>query len=524
MDLTAEVKADKDLSPRHKRILIQALQRDDTPQDFLELLVSSYRQLADKDRRLKKADEQARLHKDKITELEQNERLLEDRLVYNQETGLPNKNLLDEELDELFRIANESNKDECMAVVFLALDESFDMLRKTMKPVVAEWVIYQTAERIREHLTPGSKVYHTRTNEFLILLRQAGNIEVSEDFVRKTLKTVTDVHRFPGQQVSIGCHMGVAVYPEHGTNKRRLLRNADIALTVGKSGRKQYSIYTKEMSDEVIERMELQNSILKALEEQAITEIDKQFELYYQPIVEVSDVSDDGITWKIKGAEALLRWNHPQKGSISPDRFIPLAEECGLIIPIGSWIFYTVAEHMARWRREGRDIYISVNLSPRQFQDEMLVENIDRVIEIKGLDPENIRLEITEGVVMDDPEDAISKMVAIHDKGIKMSIDDFGTGYSSLNYLRQFPIDMLKIDKSFVDNVTTDSSNKGIVRAVISMAKNMGIEVLAEGIEKQDQVEFLSREGCANIQGYFFSRPLPLSEFDSFLKKNLMSD
>lgn len=518
MSLKETVKNSKALSAAEKKILQEVLDRKDVPGDVQKLLYNLRIKL------VKTALEGLKERKDneklrqKLDNLRIEHKHLERRLITNHDTGLPNKIVLDDVLNELLERFNRSDEEQGLVVCFLALDKSYDMLRKTMKPVVCEWVIYRTAERIKELIPKNSHLFHTRTDEFMILLRGIRDRDHCEEIARKLLEIVTDSHRLPGHNVAIGCNLGLSMYPEHGTTKRRLLRNADIALSVSGRSKNAFAVFTKEMSDEVIEKVELQNSILKALEDQAIAEIDKQFEVHYQPIVHVTGASGGKLRWRVKGAEALLRWNHPQKGSISPGRFIPLAEESGLIIPIGSWVLYTVAEQLKKWHLAGyEDLYMSVNLSPRQFKDEWLLDNIQRALEMKKLDPHYLQLEITEGTVMEDPDESIRKLEELHDRGIKISIDDFGTGYSSLNYLRRFPLDSLKIDRSFVIDIVENTSNQGIVRAIISMAKNMDIEVLTEGTEEQDQVEFLFGEDCSCFQGYFFSRPLPLDDYTEFL-------
>ena len=235
-----------------------------------------------------------------------------------------------------------------------------------------------------------------------------------------------------------------------------------------------------------------------------------EFVLHYQPLV-----SENG---RVGGMEALLRWQHPEWGLILPARFIPLAEETGAIIPIGEWVLRQACRQAKKWHEMGyEELYVAVNLSARQFKEPDLVETIELVLEATGLNPERLMVEVTESSVMDNPEDAIAKMKVLRSRGIRFSIDDFGTGYSSLSYLKRFPIDTLKIDRSFVCEAMTNKGDREIIKTIISMAKNLSIEAVAEGVESEEQLNFLFRQGCRIMQGYYFGRPMPELEFEHYL-------
>jgi diguanylate cyclase len=499
---------DKSLPQKLKDKIIKISEREDIPDDILE----DYCETLVREKSLRhKLEEQIETNQNLLKELhnrERREKKLKSRLIYHRITGLGNHDLLDSQLVSIIKEANSSPVKRYVIVYLIALDDSYDMIKKTLPPSIVEWVLYQTADRLRNILSGNAQIYHTRENEFAVVLVNAEKSRGPLDFAQKIIKTVSEQFNFPGYKVSLNCNVGFAIYPDHGMTKGLLLRNADIALSLAKKDGKHFYMYSRRMSVEVIEKMELQNSILKALEEQAILEINKQFELVYQPIVQVNSLEKGVINYQVDGSEALIRWNHPLKGKIAPSKFIPLAEESGLIIPIGTWVLFSAADQLNNWEQEGlSDLYIAVNLSPRQFKDPNLIENIERVLVKRNIDPGNIVIEITEGSVMEEPDRAIEKLKIIRDIGIRISVDDFGTGYSSLSYLRTFEIDTVKIAKSFIDDLSVNSSNKGIVKAIIALANSLDIDVLAEGVESYQQAEILFSLGCRKFQGFFFGKP-----------------
>jgi EAL domain-containing protein (putative c-di-GMP-specific phosphodiesterase class I) len=259
------------------------------------------------------------------------------------------------------------------------------------------------------------------------------------------------------------------------------------------------------MNIKAIERMNMGNNLRTALER-------RQFIVYYQPLV--------GDVQQIVGAEALLRWQHPLMGLVNPDKFIHLAEETGIIVPIGEWVLRTACKQAKKWHDMGyKGLYVAVNLSTRQFREKNLSETIERILDETGLSPNYLKLEVTESGIMEDPEAAIAKMNRLRSKGIRFSIDDFGTGYSSLSYMKRFPIDTLKIDRSFIAESATNRDDREIIKTIISMARNLSIETVAEGVENKDQQDFLSRQGCRMMQGYYFGRPMPARELEDVLRR-----
>ena len=271
-----------------------------------------------------------------------------------------------------------------------------------------------------------------------------------------------------------------------------------------------------------MEKLELQNYIIKALEKNAMEEMSNQFEMFYQPIIKASEGKDGRLLIKDISAEALIRWNHPEKGLVPPDRFIPLAEETGIIVLLGNWIMYNVADKIQEWKENlGYTIPVSINVSSLQFHEGNLVDFVRRILETRNISPGTIKLELTETSLMADPIDASRKIEKLKNSGVKICIDDFGTGYSSFNYLRQFAIDLLKIDKSFVESVFHNACDQAIVRAIITMSSELNFDVVVEGVEDINQFNFLFNEGCRNYQGYLFSKPLPAAMFIDYYRNNI---
>ena len=514
MALYDEVKTDTDLSDDVKTQILEFLEHSEDPEPIARHLLACAREK----RRLRKSN---RKLWNFIESLRKQEQKLLKRLYFNDQTGLPNHFLMARDLVGMIKERNRLKTGLNLAVIVISLDETFDVLKKTQKSIVSEWVIYRTSNWLKEIVPGGGKVYQSQDQEFLILIPEIDGIANVRAVLERISRKISEVHRFPAHNISIGAYIGCSVYPDHGTVKSDLLRCADISLAVCRENNRNYMLYEPRMAEEMLEKVELRNGILKALEEQAMKEMNGQFELYFQPVVKVTSLNGDGLQYQTMGSECLLRWKHPEKGFINPSKFIPLAEESGLIIPIGNWVFYKATEKLRQWCDEGyENLFLSINISPMQFNDPYLIENISRIVTRRKIDPRTIQLEITETSVMEDPEASARILAQIHDIGIKISIDDFGTGYSSLSYLKDLTADSLKIDKSFIDNVATNPQNQGIVRAVISMAQSLGMDILAEGVEDQQQLEFVHKEGCSNIQGYFFSKPLAVDAFEAYLAKN----
>ncbi len=443
------------------------------------------------------------------------------KLTIDSKTGLPNRIKLTESLPALLDIASYQSSGEYVAVLIIQLDKTYSVLTKTLKPSLVEWVLYKIGVKLKK-IAGSDSIFHTRENEFIIVLKKIKNIERIIKYSCEITNAVKKTENISGYHISIGSTTGIAIFPDHGITKEQLLTSADIALENAKERRAEYLVYKNEFRQIAMEKLELQNFMIKALEMNTMNGMDEQFIMYFQPVIKTEEGPDGRLRITGISAEALIRWNHPEKGMISPNKFIPLSEETGIIILLGNWIMYKVADMISCWKeKHGIAIPVSINVSSLQFHEGNLVDSISRIINTRSVDPNLVRLEITETSLMEDPREALYKMMQLKEKGIKICIDDFGTGYSSFNYLRQFNIDILKIDKSFIDNVFHSSCDQAIVKAIVAMSGELGFDVIVEGVEDLNQFNFLYKEGCRNFQGYFFSKPLPSEKFIEFYNNNI---
>jgi predicted signal transduction protein with EAL and GGDEF domain len=343
-------------------------------------------------------------------------------------------------------------------------------------------------------------------DEFIILLNEIIHVHDAAKIARRIVKELSLPFILSGREIVITTSIGISIYPSDGTDVESLLKHADIAMyQAKKQGRNNYQYYEKSMNADALQKLSLEGNLRNALQK-------GEFLLHYQPIL-------DAKSRNVRGVEALLRWASPEMGSVAPAEFIPLAEETGLIVPIGDRVLQTACLQTKEWKRAGfESLNISVNLSLRQFENPALLKTISAALRDAELRPENLELEITESTVMNNPEKAVAIMREIRHMGVLISVDDFGTGYSSLNYLRQLPLNALKIDRSFISNALASSSDASIISAIIILAHKLHLKVIAEGAETEDEFNFLCSEECDEVQGYLFSRPLPEDEFARYLK------
>jgi EAL domain-containing protein (putative c-di-GMP-specific phosphodiesterase class I) len=327
--------------------------------------------------------------------------------------------------------------------------------------------------------------------------------------VSKIQKVMREPFLLDGMPLEIGASLGIATYPEHARDAGSLIRCAEVAMYIAKDNGEPYSYYDPERDPHSLKRLKISSDLRLAAEK-------KQFSLYYQPKMAME-------SRQIIGVEALIRWIHPEYGFISPDEFIPLAEQSGAIKPLTEWVLDTAIKQCVKWNEQGIPLTVSVNLSARSLHDTELPEQIDAMLKTYGLPASQLELEITETAIMMDPDRASEILNRLHSAGMKLSIDDFGTGYTSLSYLKQLPVDDIKIDKSFVMNMIEDHDNAVIVQSIISLAHSMGRGVIAEGVESKAIIDELSKLGCDTIQGYFLSRPAPPSDFEEWLQGDAVS-
>ena len=427
-------------------------------------------------------------------------------------TGLPNRKAFYERLEENLAQERYSYRDERRtavrrkwALLFLDLDR-FKYVNDTLGHDVGDELLKAVASRLRACLRKNDWIFRLGGDEFTVLIN---NLPTSIEVVKvidKILKEIAAPYHIQEHELYVTVSIGISFYPDDGDKVEVLVKNADMAMYAAKEEGEAFHFFTEEMNRKGQERMQLENGLRQAI-------LRNQFVLYYQPLVE----SSNGIV----GMEALIRWQHPERGMIPPDLFIPLAEETRAIILIGEWVLQTACQQLKTWEDAGyKGLYMSVNVSTRQFRDPNFVTLVEQVLDSTAIDPNHLKLEITESSIMENSEEATLKMNALRTRGVHFSIDDFGTGYSSLSQLKHFPIDSLKIDRSFVLDSLESRDDQEIIKAILSMANNLHIETVAEGVETEEQKEFLSREGCQMMQGYYFSRPLAVREFEEELRKH----
>ena len=424
---------------------------------------------------------------------------LQHLVLHDTLTKLPNRLLLEDRVQQAVEGCRRSGG-HC-AVLFVDLDR-FKTLNDSLGHFAGDAVLRTVAERLRAAVRDEDTVSRMGGDEFVILLRHVERAQDAGEVARKIIEALSRPIVVNEHELRIGSSIGVSAYPEHGDSAARLIANADAAMYhVKKSGRSNVAFFAPEMSTFFPKRLAMENELRAALEK-------GQFVLHYQPKVDVASGT-------VVGMEALVRWNHPQKGMIWPSEFIPLAEETGLIVPLGKWVLYEACTQARHWHALGMaDMAVAVNISGVQFQQRDLVDTVARVLAASGLDPRHLELEITESVVMQNASEAIVMLGELHRMGVSLSIDDFGTGYSSLNYLKRFPIDKLKIDQSFIRDISAGSDDAAIVQAIIAMAHSLRLRVVAEGVEHQSQLEFLRGLGNDEYQGYLFSKPLPARDIE----------
>lgn len=408
-------------------------------------------------------------------------------------TDLPNRILFLDRLNQAIHQA-QRNHDK-VALLFIDLDR-FKEINDSFGHASGDLVLIECGKRLKKSIREIDTVARLGGDEFTILIDELKTNNVIINVVKKIIKTLSDPIIVNENIFHITASIGISIFPNDGTDANQLLQNADAAMYQAKEdGKNTYHFYTKEMTEQAYNRLLMENNLRDALDNQ-------QFELYYQPQVDIT-------TNKIVGFEALVRWNHEQKGIIPPDHFIPLAEETGLIIPLGKQIIAMASQTISEWHQANlTDARIAINVSAKQLRDSRFFHNLNSALSKNNCQPDWIEIEITESSVMQNPELAIKLLSKLRRKGITISIDDFGTGYSSLAYLKKLPITKVKIDRSFVSNLPQDKDDAEITKAIISMSQSLNLDIIAEGIETQEQQDFVLKEGCQLIQGYYYSRPL----------------
>ena len=440
-----------------------------------------------------------------ITERKEHEERLHYLATRDPLTRMPNRRLFAERLEEAITQADESGGK--FAVLFLDLDH-FKNINDAMGHVTGDMVLQAVGRRLEDCVRDGDTVAHLSGDEFPIILLGIESRADAEAMAAVILKRLSDPFFVDGREIYTTGSIGVVLYPESAGDIGELMRNVDTAAhQAKKQGRDTYQFYSERLSAGVQRRLEIETGLRRALENDQLT-------LAYQAKVDLG-------TRKISGAEALLRWESPEIGTVSPDEFIPIAEESGLIVAIGHWVLQAACRDAAHWTKLIADpVQVGVNLSALQFRHGDLIASIENALGASGLPADLLDLELTESMLVENPEETIESLNRLKEMGMSVSIDDFGTGYSSLSYLTRFPLDSLKVDRAFVANLPDDRDAVAIVRAIISMGKNLGLNIIAEGVETENQVGFLHALGCHVGQGYFFSKPIPAKDFQKLLTGN----
>jgi diguanylate cyclase (GGDEF)-like protein len=419
-------------------------------------------------------------------------------------TGLPNRLLFGERVSQA--IARAERAKQGLAVLLLDLDR-FKNVNDTLGHGAGDAVLKACAERVGRALRDSDLVARISGDEFAILVEPCLQPAAAIAVARKILNAIERPLIVQGQEIVLTGSVGISMFHEDGRDAETLLKHADIAMFRAKeNGRNNYQFYSSQMNPHSLERLGLETALRRALER-------NEFFLHYQPKV-------DTRSGEITGVEALLRWKHADLGMISPAQFIPIAEETGLIEPIGAWVLKEACAQAARWQAQGLGVRVAVNLSARQFRNQRLARDVRKCLSDAALDPRLLELELTESMVMQNPEDTAAMLRELKAMGIVLSIDDFGTGYSSLAYLKRFPIDAVKIDRSFVKDIPGDAEDVAIVEAVLALAQSMRLKVVAEGVETEEQHKHLRKLGCDELQGYLISKPLPADDATRFLEKS----
>ena len=444
-----------------------------------------------------------------ITEKKQKDELILLQANYDPLTQLPNRRLLMDRLHQA--LASSARIGRAGALLFIDLD-NFKSLNDNLGHHVGDLYLQQIAHRLLSCVRNDDTVVRLGGDEFVVMLENLSEQPMeaaaqTEVIAEKILTSLRQPCQLDMKEYQGSASIGATLFTGNSLATDELLKQADIAMYQAKqAGRNTVRFFDQKMQTNITGRFSLEGELRKALELQ-------QFHLYYQVQVDRSH--------RPLGAEALIRWIHPLRGMVSPAQFIPLAEETGLILPIGHWVLETACAQLKAWQQDAltRDLVLSVNVSAKQFRQTDFVAQMQAVMQRHAINPARLKLELTEGMLLDNIEDTIATMGALNELGVKFSLDDFGTGYSSLQYLKRLPLDQIKIDQSFVRNITSDPNDAAIVQTIIAMAETLGLNVVAEGVETEAQREFLEVRGCNHYQGYLFSRPVPIEQFEALLKQ-----
>lgn len=439
-----------------------------------------------------------------VTALIRYQEQLEYQANYDSLTRLPNRNLLRDRLQHALIVAQRHHKG--VAVVFIDLD-GFKNVNDSLGHSVGDRLLSVVADRLARCARASDTVARHGGDEFVIVMTDTVDEQSLIAWMERVRASISEPVWLDGTELYVGCSMGASLFPQDGDDAETLMKKADLAMYRAKDmGRNTFQFYQPEMNVSAGARLNLERRLRRALR-------DNEFLLHYQPQVDIE-------TGQVVGMEALVRWSDPEVGLIPPSQFIPVAEESGLIGPLSEWVLREACRQNKAWQDEGLPpARVSVNLSARQFQQRDIAKLVMQVLEETGLDPQYLELELTESTIMRNAEEAVSMLNELHALGIGLAIDDFGTGYSSLSYLKRFPVDRLKIDRSFVSDIGESSDDETITSAIIALAHSLNLQVIAEGVETSTQLDFLKERACDEMQGYFFAKPLPHDAIPGMLQR-----
>ena len=440
-----------------------------------------------------------------VTKRREDEERIRYQANYDALTGLPNRALFFDRLNQSIGAMKRGGKR--LALMFIDLD-GFKLVNDTLGHEVGDLLLKEASERLVDCVRPGDTVARFGGDEFTVIVPDIDGPSTIPLIAQRLIDALNEPFHLKGHESFVSGSVGITLYPDDGARATDLLRNADAAMYRAKEqGKATFHFYTTDINREVKERLALKNGLNKALER-------GEFSLHYQPKLEIA-------SGRITGVEALMRWNNDALGMVSPVRFIPVMEESGMVVEVGEWALRTACEQHLAWAKAGfPGLRVAVNLSARQLREPRFVDMVKQVLRDTGVDPSGLKVEITESMLMSDAESAVVALTDLHDLGIHVAMDDFGTGYSSLSYLKRFPIDTIKIDRSFVADITTNSDDAEIIRTIITMGHTLNRRVVAEGVETGEQCDLLAEYRCDEIQGYVFSPPLPADRATRFLKDN----
>ena len=424
-------------------------------------------------------------------------------------TGLPNRTMFSKVLTE--RINEARRYDRKLAVAFLKLDR-WKQSNDTLGHEAGDQLLKEVATRLKGCVRDSDTIARLGGDEFVVLLPELGDDKYAATVAQKVLSVIARPFTLIGHEFRVTASIGISTYPGDGLDEQSLTKNADIAMYQAKAeGKNNFQFYSEKLNANSLERLTLESSLRHALER-------NEFRLHYQAKWDIA-------SGRITGMEALLRWEHPDLGTVAPMQFIPIAEETGLIVPIGRWVLKTVCSQSVAWQRQGLPrLSIAVNLTARQFTDEHLLQDVTSILKATGMDPRLLELEVTESLLIQDVENTLQILTGLKALGIKIAVDDFGTGYSSLATLQRFPLDTIKIDRSFIRNVVGNPADTGLADAIIAMGKNLSLTVVAQGVETREQADFLRTHACDELQGFYFKRPLPPDQFAKLLLAQATED